>query len=253
MWDRKILKSNAKIAIGGGRYWTCFAVVLTAAIVPGIADYFWGQQFGDYFSTLMLGGVPDTTWLAPIGIANALITFFVAYPLTIGTARFFVRNRFGNTEYGNVFSGFQNGYLNGALAMLTTRIFISLWTLLFFIPGIVKSLQYSMVQYILSDNPHIGGSRARQISRLMTEGEKGAIFVLMLSFIGWMLLPAAVGIVFDRIFPVFPIVSTLAASFSLFLIIPYYHATFAELYVFLRDRAIQSGMISPAELGLAAN
>lgn len=251
MWDRKIMKSNAKIAIGSGRYWTCFAVVLTAAVVPGIAGYFSGERYNDYFSALMLGNVPDTTWLAPVSLVTALITVFVAYPLTIGTARFFVRNRFGSTEYGNVFSGFQNGYLNGALAMFVTQLFIFLWSLLFFIPGIVKSLQYSMVEYILSDNPNVSGSRARQLSRLMTEGEKGAIFVLMLSFIGWMLLPVAASAVLTWLFPAFPILSTVAASLGVFFIMPYYDATFAELYVFLRDRAIQSGMVSPAELGLA--
>lgn len=30
----------------------------------------------------------------------------------------------------------------------------------------------------------------------------------------------------------------------------YVFATFAELYIFLRDRAIQSGMVQPSEFGL---
>jgi len=67
---------------------------------------------------------------------------------------------------------------------------------------------------------------------MMTNGEKGAIFVLILSFLGWFLLGAicfGVGILF---------------------VIPYYNATMSELYVFLRDRAIQTGQLNPAELGL---
>jgi uncharacterized membrane protein len=60
--------------------------------------------------------------------------------------------------------------------------------MLFVIPGIIKSLQYCMVPFLLSDNPHMSGSRARQLSRMMTDGEKGAIFVLYLSFIGWFFL-----------------------------------------------------------------
>jgi uncharacterized membrane protein len=38
----------------------------------------------------------------------------------------------------------------------------------------------------------MSGSRARQLSRMMTDGEKGAIFVLYLSFIGWFFLAALV-------------------------------------------------------------
>jgi len=37
---------------------------------------------------------------------------------------------------------------------------------------------------------------------------------------------------------------------GLALIMPYYYATLAELYIFLRDRAIQTGMVQPEELSL---
>ncbi len=59
-----------------------------------------------------------------------------------------------------------------------------------------------MVPFILSDNPSMPGSRARQISRMMTNGEKGAIFVLYLSFLGWYLLAGlAVGMLTELFWP----------------------------------------------------
>ena len=37
---------------------------------------------------------------------------------------------------------------------------------------------------------------------------------------------------------------------GVFFVNPYYEATKAELYIYLRDRAIQTGMVQPEELGL---
>ena len=130
-----------------------------------------------------------------------------------------------------------------------TNLFIGLWTLLLIIPGIYKALQYIMVPFLLSDNPRLSGRRVRQISRLMTDGEKGAILVLSLSFIGWFLIPIAVSIVLEMASaPIF--LTNIVVTLGLALIMPYYYATLAELYIFLRDRAIQTGMVQPEELGL---
>ena len=116
--------------------------------------------------------------------------------------------------------------------MFVTELFIFLWSLLLLIPGIYKTYQYYMVPYILSDNPNIPGARARSISRAMTDGEKLNIFLLELSFIGWYLLGG------------------LCLGIGVFFVNPYYEATKAELYIYLRDRAIQTGMVQPEELGL---
>ncbi len=237
MWDRGILKANAKIALGG-RYWTAFGVSLLAAAISG--GYSWiTNQFTDTYQ-----GVPwvPEFFASPIETIGRLVTvisligliysIFVGLPVAIGEARYFIRNHFGASDIGTLFSSFRYGYLNSTAAMLVTEIFIGLCYLLLIIPGIIKQLQYSMVKYLLADNPNLTGSRARELSRILTNGEKGAIFVLGLSFIGWYLLGIicfVVGVLFVN---------------------PYYQATMAELYIFLRDRAIQTHQIDPAELGL---
>ena len=110
--------------------------------------------------------------LAMIGIVYSI---FVAFPIVIGMARFFVQNHFGVTQFETTFSGFRQNYFNGVGAMFVTDLFIGLWTLLFIIPGIIKGLEYSLVPFILADNPSMPGSRAREISRIM---ELGAIVCL---------------------------------------------------------------------------
>lgn len=248
MWDRAILKGNAKAALRG-RFWVAFAVVLTAVVLPNVLSLWISPKYSNYYTELLKGNFPDYSWMAPAGLVSTLIGIFVLIPLTIGTSRFFVQNRFGHTQYETVFSGFQHGYGNSVLTVFVTDLFIGLWSLLFIIPGIVKALQYSMVPFILSDNPNIDQSRARQISRMMTDGEKGNIFVLGLSFIGWALIPSLVGSVFVYFNP---LLGNLISSVGMLFLYPYMNATFAELYVFLRDRAIQSGIVHPAELNLMA-
>jgi len=60
--------------------------------------------------------------------------------------------------------------------------------LLFFIPGIIKSYSYSMAPYILAENKGKPALECINESKAMTNGHKMDLFVLGLSFIGWILL-----------------------------------------------------------------
>ena len=255
MWDRAILKSNARQALSGGRYWTAYAVCLITSLITGIFSVI--ERFSESKPLqiqMMMDPTQEELYLRQAadkmtwsGLPNLILMIFVALPLGVGLARFFVRNRFGETKLGTPFSVFRGGYANTLGSMFSTGIFIVLWSFLFIIPGVVKSMEYSMVRFILSDNPYLSGGRAREISRMMTDGEKGAIFVLYLSFLGWYLLG---GIVISLLGWLFWPVSGLASIAVTALISAYQEATFAELYIFLRDRAIRSGIVQPAELGL---
>lgn len=56
------------------------------------------------------------------------------------------------------------------------------------IAGIIFSLAYALVPYILKDNPEMAPKEALYLSRMMMRGHKAELFVLMLTFIGWVLL-----------------------------------------------------------------
>lgn len=68
------------------------------------------------------------------------------------------------------------------------NIYIFLWSLLFFIPGVIASYRYSMAVYILLDNPEYSVSECIRLSKEMMSGKKLELFVLDLSFIGWFIL-----------------------------------------------------------------
>ena len=77
------------------------------------------------------------------------------------------------------------------LAILSTviaRVFTLLCTLLLIIPGIIKSLAYSQIVYIIYDKPNISAMDAITESEEIMEGHKGDLFILALTFIGWDLL-----------------------------------------------------------------
>lgn len=56
------------------------------------------------------------------------------------------------------------------------------------IGAIILALAYSIVPFVIHDNPGIGVREALKTSRLMMRGHKGQLFVLELTFIGWALL-----------------------------------------------------------------
>lgn len=140
------------------------------------------------------------------GLMPALIRFFWAYSLIfglvmlvlkicvfnvleVGGCAFYAKNtvqKAGFEEMGRGFSG--GNYGNVVLTQLFRYLFTYLWTLLFIIPGIVKSYEYMMIPYILAENPNITHEQAFDLSRQMMNGHKMDAFVLDLSFLGWGLL-----------------------------------------------------------------
>lgn len=78
------------------------------------------------------------------------------------------------------------------LNWLLSTIFISLWTLLLVVPGIIKAIAYSQSQYIVKDMVDSGqdltATEAISKSRELMQGHKWEYFVLQLTFIGWYLL-----------------------------------------------------------------
>lgn len=115
--------------------------------------------------------------------------------------------------------------------MFLKQLFIFLWSLLFIIPGIIKAYEYYCVPFILAENPDVGSKRAIEISKQMTSGYKADIFITELSFLGWQLL------------------GMLACCVGQVFVVPYIYATYAEMYAFLKYKALENGICSAQEIG----
>ena len=90
-------------------------------------------------------------------------------------------------DLGNLLDGF-NYWWKLLLLNLVCGFFIALWSLLFVVPGIIAAYRYSMANYILVNRPDIGIMECIRESKRMTQGHKGELFMLDLSFLGWFLL-----------------------------------------------------------------
>lgn len=159
--------------------------------------------------------------LSALALIVFLLEVFVFNVVEVGGCRFFTNNSTGGPEkaqFGDLVCGFQGGnYGTVVLTLFLRQLFITLWSLLLIIPGIIKAYEYSMVPYILSDYPGISRKEAFEISKDMMNGNKMSLFLLEFSFIGWYILSALT----------FNIVGVLY-------VYPYVHATIAEFYLELK-------------------
>lgn len=72
--------------------------------------------------------------------------------------------------------------------MLLKIVYLVLWTMLLIIPGFIKAYSYAMTEFIMEDNPEIKNNEAIEASMSMMQGHKMDLFLLDLSFIGWIIL-----------------------------------------------------------------
>ncbi len=91
--------------------------------------------------------------------------------------------------FGNLLDGFSITLKLILLGFLRT-LFITLWSLLFYFPGIIAAYRYRMSLYLLLDHPEMGVMDSIRASKEMMKGHKWECFVLDLSFIGWWILAA---------------------------------------------------------------
>ena len=116
-----------------------------------IGDLFCGyRRFADVFVTLLL------QFLA---IFAALLPYIIFYIVMIVKGLFFTHT-----------------FLNSTIAILLM------------IPGLILGLAYTLVPLILHDRPELNPISVLRESRMMMYGHKWELFLLILSFFGWLIL-----------------------------------------------------------------
>ena len=95
--------------------------------------------------------------------------------------------RRANANVGTLFDMF-NYFIRYLWLTILTAIFVFLWTLLLIVPGIIAAYRYSMAVYIFIDDPDKGALQCIRESKELTRGYKWQLFVLDLSFLGWIIL-----------------------------------------------------------------
>lgn len=178
--NRAELKAQAKEQIKG-KIGIIFITMLVMAIVSAVA----------------------TGVLSLIPVVGSLVASIIVTPaFTLSAVRIYLNvANGGRPSVGDGFSGFDDFWAAFKVTFFI-GLYTFLWSLLFVIPGIIKAISYSMSMYVLAENKGMSAHDCIAQSKEMTNGHKMDLFVLELSFIGWILLGAITfGIAFIWVLP----------------------------------------------------
>ena len=227
MWNRQQVKEQAK-QIMKRNYWKMFVVTLIASILTGekttiierVQDFTSNNLSYDsqpifYSSNFEL---IFYSFISVASILGILYTIFIGNVIVVGKNGYFIKNHDENPELGEIFKGFKGNYLNVVKIMLIMELKIMLWLLLLVVPGIIKAYEYSMIPCLLAENPNITTDEAFSLSKQMTTGQKMNLFVLDLSFLGWIIL------------------GLICCGIGILFVLPYPEATKAEVYLILKQQ-----------------
>lgn len=222
--NRPAIKAEAKSFIGqNARWWKMTLATIALYLLNG------GISIYVNIATAINHDDPSTT----VGYSSSIITLLLI-PFTIAASGYYLNHIRGfNPEWKSLYKEGIDNYGSYLVTGVLVNVFTFLWSLLFVVPGIIKALAYSQAKYVIHDNPRLKGKEAIEISKRMTNGFKGDLFSMYLSFIGWYIL---VGLTFGIL--------------SIY-VTPYVETTAAMYYENLKRYSIENGIVAPEAFGIA--
>lgn len=239
MFDRSKYKRIAKKQLKG-RWGLAIVAVLISLAVAFIFNIKINSSYSGWFNNFFTGfftkNPQDVTVSAPPMATKKNMFIFVLIEVFICSVVYFAKTYlfvvYSHTVEKQSFNTYVKGYsfwLQAFLGYLWNYLWVFLWSLLLVIPGIIKSISYSMIYYILAEYPDIGVRKAMKLSKEMTRGHKADLFVLGLSFIGWLLL------------------TLITAGIAGLYVMPYIEMTFINAYHDIKQDAFTRGILSPED------
>lgn len=222
--NRPAIKAEAKSFIGqNARWWKMTLATIAIYLISG------GFSIYVNIATVINRDDPSTT----VGYSSSIITLLLI-PFTIAASGYYLNHIRGfNPEWKSLYKEGIDNYGSYLVTGVLVNVFTFLWSLLFVVPGIIKSLAYSQANYVIHDNPRLKGKEAIEISKRMTNGFKGDLFSMYLSFIGWYILVGLTG-----------------GILSIY-VTPYVETTAAMYYENLKRYSIENGIVAPEAFGIA--
>lgn len=175
MISNKEIRTIARQELKG--FWTMPVLATLVYIVIAVV-----LQTPSYFAKIPSLVIPMSTLTWVISI---LVVFPLAYGFTLAFLHFLREDKEDTVEA--MFCGFKTyGRAIGVYLLETVLLF--LWFLLLFVPGIIKSLAYSLTFFISKDHPELSAYECIQRSNDMMKGHKMQLFLLYLGFFGLAIL-----------------------------------------------------------------
>lgn len=121
-----------------------------------------------------------------------------------------------------------------------------LWSLLLIVPGIIKSLSYSMTPYLVAQYENLTVREAMDLSKRITEGYKGQIFLMYLIIFGYSLVVSVTSMIFC-------LGSIVALAYPLLWLMPITFTLEATMYNSIKQAAFAKGVMSAEDLRIELN
>lgn len=212
-----------------GKYGKALLATIIVSLVVSLPGLF--TLFSDRLSKIIDAIKPDeldkSNLIDALSISGAALLlafvalfagFFIGNIASLGCCNYFIKNTDSKPSLFSVFSGFKKRYGRNVKTLILRDIKLVLWSLLLVVPGIIKSIEYSIIPYILADDNEISSKDAFKKAKQMMKGNKWRAFKLDLSFIGWYFL------------------CIFTFGIGAFFLVPYVEAANAEFYVELKNK-----------------
>lgn len=144
----------------------------------------------------------------------SILLYIAAIPLAWSLSVLFLDLIRGEqVSVSSIFRGYKKPWWSKSLLIpLLVGVYTFLWTMLFIIPGFIKGYSYAMTYFVYRDNQEMGCDAAIEESMRLMDGHKMDLFILDLSFLGWLLL------------------SILSLGIGLLWLVPYMQSAHAHFY-----------------------
>ena len=177
------------LAVGAAYFIITWVISLVATRLQATAiridwDLFWAT--GDATQALTIYPERITFLYQLLVAAIDVVSLVIGVGMTLYALRVMRGDKAG---VGDLFDSFSLFFKIVWLNLLMS-VYVFLWSLLLFIPGIIAAYSYSMAIYLLLDHPDWRVGQCIRESKRLMKGHKGEIFMLDLSFFGWYLLTA---------------------------------------------------------------
>ena len=174
--DRKVLKEKAKASLKG-KLGECIKLILI----------FFAINFGAGFVLGLISGILGLSTTI-IEFLSTVLSLVISSAFGFGLISFFLKmSRGEEVTYKELFAK-KDLMIPYLIISLVTALLTMLWSILLIIPGIIAAISYSFVYFIFLDNPNMKPIDTLKASKDMLQGHKMDLFLLMLSFLGWIIL-----------------------------------------------------------------
>ena len=234
-WTREGLKNLAKQSMKPN-YWTLFVIcLLTGIFGSGGGSSGVSSQFDDLTRVSREALAIILLIASVVVVIAAVYSFFVGNILHLGQVNSAIESTKGTISFDCLLDGFRTDYLGRAWKLFVYRLipslpvliptlmmigilmpytlavdsdpllisglllFVTLLLLVGMCFSIVLSYTLYFVPYLLAEHPELSLKETLRLSKKMTDGEKMEMFILELSFLGWLLLGAmlcGIGVLF---------------------------------------------------------